>query len=83
MTARYHPDRIDKDERRRLRNSQRRTNRARALSTSFTCPASRHLHLIADALAAGQTYHMLTEEPAHCAETMYSVLESLWKLRAR
>jgi len=74
---------ITADERRSLRNAQRRTNRARANSIGFTCPASRHLHLIADTLAAGKPYPMLTEEPAHCAETMYSVLESLWKLRAR
>lgn len=26
---------------------------------------------------------MLNEEPQHCAETMYSVLESLWKLRSQ
>lgn len=25
---------------------------------------------------------MLDEEPEHCAETMLSVLEALWKLRA-
>lgn len=78
MTAR-----IDKDERRRLRNAQRRTNRARANPIGFTCPASRHLHIMADALARGETYHMFTEEPGHCAETMYGVLESLWKARAR
>ena len=31
----------------------------------------------------GQAYPMLQEEPEHCAETLFSVLESLWKLRAR
>lgn len=76
-------DRPTADERRRLRNAQRRTIRARSLYTSFTCPASRHLHLMADALASGKRYAMFEEEPAHCAETMYAVLESLWKLRAR
>jgi hypothetical protein len=75
--------RISKDDQRRLRNAQRRTSRARRNPITFTCPASRHLHLMADALASGQTYHMFTEEPGHCAETMYSVLESLWKARAR
>jgi hypothetical protein len=39
------------------------------------------LHLIADALAMNRPYSMLQEEPEHCAETMLSVLESLWKAR--
>jgi hypothetical protein len=46
-----------------------------------TCPASRHLHLMAEALAKGERYHMFEEEPEHCAITMLAVLESLWKLR--
>ncbi len=46
-----------------------------------TCPASRHLHLIAERLAAGKPYPMLQEEPAHCAMALLSVLESLWKAR--
>jgi hypothetical protein len=37
---------------------------------------------MADILAAGAPYPMLTEEPQQCAETMLGVLESLWKLRA-
>lgn len=74
---------MNADERRLVRNAKRRADRARANPIGFTCPASRHLHLIADTLAVGKPYPMLSEEPAHCAETMYSVLESLWKLRAR
>lgn len=61
---------------------QRRVNLARVFPVN-TCPASRHLHMIADALARGETYHMLTEEPDHCASTMYSVLLSLWTLRTK
>ena len=64
----------------KLPNLIRRANRARVDGVN-TCPASRHLHMIADALASGQTYPMLTEEPEHCAGTMLSVLESLWKAR--
>jgi hypothetical protein len=74
---------ITADERRRLRNAQRRTMRARLNSFNWTDPASRHLHQIADALAQGGPYPMLHEEPGHCAETMLAVLESLWKLRAK
>lgn len=66
-----------------VRNARRRANRARSNQLNWTDPASRHLHIIADALASRKPYAMLTEEPEHCAVTMYAVLESLWKLRAR
>ena len=59
---------------------KRRASRARRFPQN-TCPASRHLHLMAQQLAAGKPYPMLTDEPQHCAETMLSVLESLWKAR--
>ncbi len=65
-----------------LANARRRVNRAREFMGN-TCPASRHLHMMAETLAIGQVYHMLEEEPKHCAETMLSVLESLWKLRTK
>jgi hypothetical protein len=63
-----------------LRNARRRVNRARDFPEN-TCSASRHLHLMANQLAAGKPYPMLQEEPAHCAMTMLAVLESLWKAR--
>ena len=66
----------------RLANLKRRVDRAREFGVN-TCPASRHLHGIALSLAAGREYPMLTEEPEHCAGTMLSVLESLWKARLR
>jgi hypothetical protein len=46
-----------------------------------TCPASRHVELMAEALAKGERYAMFEEEPEHCAESLRSVIESLWKLR--
>lgn len=64
----------------KLSNLRRRVNRARRTFVN-TCPASRHLHLMAECLASGKGYAMLQEEPEHCAGTMLSVLESLWKLR--
>lgn len=67
---------------RRLINQRRRVQRARRFPQN-TCPASRHLHIMADALATGQIYPMFQEDPEHCAETMLSVLESLWKLRTQ
>jgi len=66
----------------KLENLRRRVNRAREFPVN-TCPASRHLHMIAEALAVGRAYPMLTEEPEHCAGSMLSVLESLWKLRTK
>ena len=67
---------------RALRGPMKRVNRARQFPTN-TCPASRHLYLIAEHLARREAYPMLYEEPAHCAETMLSVLASLWELRTK
>lgn len=60
---------MNPDDSRRLANTRRRVNRARNFPAN-TCAASRHLHLMANQLAAGQPYPMLQEEPAHCAMTM-------------
>lgn len=65
---------------RTLKALARRADKARKFMVN-TCPASRHAHSMADALAAGQTYHMFQEEPEHCASTLYSVLISLWEAR--
>lgn len=65
----------------KMANLRRRVNRARRFPDN-TCPASRHLHLMAERLAVGKKYPMLDEEPEHCAGTMLSVLESLWKARS-
>lgn len=64
----------------RLPNLRRRVNRARRFPKN-TCPASRHLHLIAEGLLRKRGYPMLQDEPEHCAGSMLAVLESLWKLR--
>lgn len=63
----------------RLANLRRRVDRARNFPAN-TCGSSRHLHIMAEALL-GRGYPMLTEEPRHCAESILSVLESLWKAR--
>jgi hypothetical protein len=51
-------------------------------SPEGTCPASRHVALIAETLAKGKPYHMLTEEPEHCAISLASTVQSLWDARA-
>lgn len=67
-----------------LRNLKRRVERARRnLGGGYvTCAASRHVHLMAEALASGWEYPIFTEDPEHCASSLLSVLESLWKARA-
>lgn len=72
----------DPEDRRRLRALKRRVSKARNFPAN-TCPASRHLHMIADALAARKPYWMLLEEPEHVAETMLTVLASLWETRTK
>lgn len=60
-----------------LKSLRLRVNKARDFP-KHTCPASRHLHIMADCLTKKGGYPMLTEEPVHCAITLYAVLESLW-----
>lgn len=47
-----------------------------------TCPASRHLQTMADALADSGRYPMAQEDPAHVAGSIYAVLASLWEARS-
>lgn len=47
-----------------------------------TCPASRHIQLMAEALAKGEKYSMLEEDPEHCAESIASVVSSLYQTRS-
>lgn len=65
----------------RPKNVLRRVDRARDFGIN-TCPASRHAHLIGEALIRGQPYPMLTEDPEHCGGTILSVVESLFKARS-
>ena len=66
--------------RNRLPNLRRRVNRARNFPAN-TCPASRHLHLMADGLIRYGKDCNIADEPERSAGSMYSVLESLWKAR--
>jgi hypothetical protein len=61
-------------------NLIRRVNRARNFPTN-TCPASRHVQIIGEALIRGRKYHMIDEEPEHVGESLLSVVESLYKAR--
>lgn len=63
-----------------LKALRRRVNKARDFP-KHTCGASRHVQIMADCLAEGRVYHQFTDEPQHCAETLYAVLASLWEAR--
>ncbi len=69
-------------DRRKLNNLRRRVNKVRDFPKN-TCGASRHLHIMAEILAAGKQYQMLHEEPEYCAESILVVLEELWKTRKK
>ena len=66
----------------RLANVRRRVQRARRFPEN-TCPASRHVQMIGEALAAGRRYHMIEEEPEVVGLSLLSVVESLYKARTR
>lgn len=46
-----------------------------------TCPASRHVAIMADYLSREQPYPMLDEEPMHCAGSLMAVVTALWEAR--
>lgn len=70
----------------KLANQRRRTERARRFPDN-TCPASRHVQLIADALVRKpHRYCSLRcdpEEAEWIAGDLYAALESLWKARTK
>lgn len=66
----------------KLENVRRRVNRARANAPCVTA-AERHVQQMADSLVSSRPYRMFDEEKDACALSLYAVLESLWKLRAR
>lgn len=46
-----------------------------------TCPASRHLQMIGEALCRGKPYPMLAEEPEHCGGSMLATVTALYETR--
>ena len=61
---------------------KRRVSRARDFPAG-TCPASRHVHSIADALVSKRRKHPIEElwDAEHIASSLYAVLASLWEAR--
>ncbi len=68
------------DETKRAKADIRAMNRYRDFPYG-TCPASRHTAMIAEHLVSDGVYHMLQEEPLHCAESIASTVASLWSAR--
>lgn len=48
-----------------------------------TCGASRHVAMMAEALAVKGSYPMISEDPKHCAESLAAVVAALWDARRR
>jgi hypothetical protein len=63
-----------------LARAIRRMRRARRFPDN-TCPASRHVQLIAETLAEGRDYPMNREEPEHVAGSIASVVADLFAAR--
>jgi len=61
------------------RNALRRCERAR--KSTRTCPASRHVLIMAECLAEKASYAMMTEDPESVAGSLLSVVEALWNAR--
>ncbi len=58
----------------------KKARQARRFPTN-TCPASRHLQMIGEALYRGKPYPMLTEEPEHCGGSMLETVTALYETR--
>lgn len=77
----FKSDAIDRKDQALIKKLRRQVNRVRNFPAN-TCPASRHLHIMADSLSGKyRAYPMLQEEPLHCAISIYSTLLSLWEAR--
>lgn len=48
-----------------------------------TCPASRLVQQIGEALVRGEPFPLLTEEPDTCGESMLAVVTALYQARTR
>ena len=70
----------DAIDRKLLHDLKRRVQKARTFPTN-TCPASRHVQIMAECLASGG-YPMLHEEPLHCAISMLATVAALYEARA-
>lgn len=68
------------DDKKLLANLKRKVKRSRNFPAN-TCPASRHLQMIAEGMVTKRGYPMLQEEPEHCAITMLAVVNALYKTR--
>jgi len=66
----------------RRRALRARANKARKFPTN-TCPASRHVHMMADYLSTDGYYQLFEDEPLHCAGSLYATVSALWEARTR
>lgn len=74
------PRDMDATDRDIIRRERDRIKAARRFPEN-TCPASRHVQRMGEALAKGQSYPMVDEEPYHVAISLLSVVASLYEAR--
>ena len=66
----------------RLKLTFRRMQRARKFPDN-TCPASRHVQALAEAMAAGLVPSKAVEDPEHVAESLAATLQALYSARSK
>lgn len=75
-----HPDVISACHENKPSTMLRRVRKARVFPDN-TCPASRHVQIIAEYLIRGERYDMIESEPVHVGSSMLSVVTSLYEAR--
>jgi hypothetical protein len=64
------------------KNLMRKAKKVRRTSKAVvTCPASRHVQLMAEGLMRSKGYPMLADEPEHCASSMLATVVNLYEAR--
>lgn len=63
-----------------IKNLKKRIRKARNFPTN-TCPASRHVQIMGEALPKKGGYPMLQEEPEHCAGSILATVAALYEAR--
>jgi hypothetical protein len=75
-----HPDAIGSHPLNKPSTMLRKVRKARRFPDN-TCPASRHVQIMAECLIRGEPYDMIESEPVHVGESMLSVVTSLYEAR--
>lgn len=78
---RTHKAALGEDDRDHLAVAMERMDAARDFPKN-TCPASRHVQMLTEALAKGEPFPMLQDDPQHVASSLARVLSALYEARS-